>query len=234
MPAEIITWKNTSLSKGLISTAAGAVPVIYWIPEQKTTSQVIVAFHYQEGSKNIWLEDTWDSLLLHAVENNIPFIACDMYGHGEWQVDGFDTSYIDDDAWDTFVEKTAVGVTQAITTLIQDTTLSFDSLQFIGSSLGCHTAMTVIRNNLRPVSLVLASPVPAKEYDDESSFHNNLSAFEKTKLLVISGRNDEDVAQGEVQWWYDQIDSETKKIIFYDSGHDLPADWISQAITFLT
>ncbi|MCP4320299.1 MAG: hypothetical protein GY951_04780 [Psychromonas sp.] len=45
--------KNIQMNKKLVSTKVGNVPVAYWLPENKN-APVIVAFHYQTGSKDIW------------------------------------------------------------------------------------------------------------------------------------------------------------------------------------
>ncbi len=233
MQNDKVSWNGVSLTKRFISTEAGEVPVLYRIPEKRESDSVIVAFHYYGGSKEIWLDEEHDPLLAYAVQAGIPFIACDVCAHGEWEVPGLDASYFDEDQWAIFAEKSRRGVAGVINSLAQEKGLSMDALHFVGVSMGCYNAMTVIRGGMRPASFVMAAPVPGKSYDDGCSFHNNLEAFTDTDLLVLSGRNDEENQKGEVQWLYDQIESDTKKLTFYDSGHELPGNWMDSIVRFL-
>lgn len=216
-----------------IPTSVGDVPTLFWLPQFVQKSSVIVAFHYLEGSKEVWLDGSFNAIFAYAQSAGIPFVACDMYRHGEWQVDGYESSYINDEDWDSFVTLSRDGITEAIDMIIKKYELSCDSLMFVGSSTGCLTAMGVINKGFKPQKLALGVPLPDRACDDEYSFHNNPESFTDCDLLVLTGTKDEEVEPGEVEWWFDQVNSQSKEIVMYESGHSLPPEWLERVVSFL-
>lgn len=226
-----IMWNGFTLSKSFIQTSVGGVPLIKYQPENNLNNKVVFAIHYQEGSKEIWLdEENYTSILKYAIDNKIPFYAVDLYGHGEWKSDGdnFNPQYLDDDQWEVFVRNSVQGIKETISFVAKD-----KEIQFISYSTGCLMAVKVIDNTINTNSLVMASPVPARSYDDEYSLHNNIDVLKNKNVLVLSGIDDEEVEDGEVQWYYDLIQSGNKEIERYKSGHELPSQWSDSAIKFL-
>ncbi len=231
MDAIEIKWNNVKLIKSKIDSSAGKVPLLSYIPHKNTSSEIIIALHYQTGSKEIWLdEEENQAILKYAIEKNMPFYAIDLYGHGDWQSDDekFDTEDIGDDHWDQFVEDSVSGVEGLINSL--DAT---KKVNFVCSSTGCLIAVKAIASGITPNSIIMASPVPYKSYDDQYSFHNNVSTLKDLNVLILTGKNDEDVEDDEVQWFFNLLESENKEIIFFESGHELPKDWSQRAISFL-
>lgn len=230
-----IPFEQIKLTQTKVKTSIGTVPTLYWIPEKVNTKSVIIGLHYSGGSKDIWLDEEHNPLLKYAIETNTPFIACDAYGHGEWLVDGVEGWNLKKDQWPEFMRQTRLGISEVITTVAQTQGLSLDSLHFTGVSQGCLNGMDIIAHtDLKPVTFVLSSPVPRKTRNDERSFHNNLASFIGRDILILSGTNDEYCESGEVQWFFEQINSDRKEIVFYDSPHQLPANqWMNRAVSFL-
>ncbi len=206
------------------------------MPDSITTESVIVGLHYSGGSKEIWFDSEHDGLLKYAMETGTPFIACDAYAHGEWQIDGVNGDDLTDEQWPIFVEQSGVAISEAVKIFTKELGLTNDSLHFTGVSLGCFTGMDLIANyDLRPVTFAAAALCPGREFEDVSSAHNNLDAFKGYDLLILSGRDDEYTQPGEVQWLYDQIESDRKELVFYDSPHQLPVDeWMDSVISFIS
>lgn len=224
--------KQNQLNRQLIKTSVGDVPVAYWLPENKN-APVVVAFHYQTGSKETWFEGDFDKLFCYAQASQSAFIVCDLYGHGEWQQAGFDTANISDEQWDHFVDSSVFGITEAIKSILEKCQITHNKLQFVASSTGCLIAVQVIKNGLKPVALVLSAPLPEKEFDDPTSFHNNLNCFTNMPLLMLTGEQDDEPCDGEVEWFFNLVDSAKKELVVYQSGHDLPAQWLDKTVQFL-
>lgn len=225
------SWNGKTLNKAFINTSVGDVPLLSFLPNNSTSQNVIFAIHYQEGSKEIWLEEeSFSSILNFAIINEIPFYAIDLYGHGAWKSEdsNFNPEYLDDDQWEKFVRLSVTGINEVILKLLNN-----KSINIVSSSTGCLMAVKTIAKEINLNTLIMASPVPAKSYDDEHSLHNNIESLKDCKLLVLTGENDEEVEAGEVKWYFDQIESNQKEIVIYNSGHELPKEWSDKAIQFM-
>lgn len=225
------SWNGKTLNKAFINTSVGDVPLLSFLPNNSTSQNVIFAIHYQEGSKEIWLEEeSFSSILNFAIINEIPFYAIDLYGHGAWKSEdsNFNPEYLDDDQWEKFVRLSVTGINEVILKLLNN-----KSINIVSSSTGCLMAVKTIAKGINLNTLIMASPVPAKSYDDEYSLHNNIESLKDCKLLVLTGENDEEVEAGEVKWYFDQIESNQKEIVIYNSGHELPKEWSDKAIQFM-
>lgn len=226
-----ISWNGTTLIKSLIKTSVGNVPLINFLPDNTSNKNPIFAIHYQEGSKEIWLdEESFFPILAFAIENQIPFYAIDLYGHGDWKSDdsSFNPEYLDDDQWEKFVSASVTGIKEVIFKVASN-----KSINIVSSSTGCLMAVKTIATGINLNTLAMASPVPTKSYNDEYSLHNNIESLKDCKLLVLTGTNDEEVEAGEVKWYFDQIESNQKEIITYNSGHELPKEWADKTIEFI-
>lgn len=227
----IITWNGTTLVKTSVETSVGNVPIIKFIPDTPANANPIFAIHYQEGSKEIWLdEESCSPILEFAIENNVPFFAADLYGHGNWKSSdsSFNPEYLNDEQWELFISKSVTGFKEVVDDFIKN-----DSINFIAYSTGCLIAVKLMAEGINTSSLIMASPVPAKSYDDEYSLHNNLETLKDKKVLVLTGINDNEVETGEVDWYFDQIKSSLKELVTYNSGHELPKEWTEKSVTFL-
>lgn len=228
-------WAGTTLEQVKIKTAVAEIPAYIWMPRRVETESVIVGLHYSGGSKEIWFDSEHEGLLKYAFETGTPFIACDAYAHGEWQIEGVKGWDLTDEQWPVFVQQSGDGISEAVKIFAKEKELSLDSLHFTGVSLGCFNGMDLIANRgLTPVTFAAASLCPYKKYDDEYSAHNNLKAYEGYDLLILSGKKDEYNESGEVQWFYDQIESDRKELVWYDSPHQLPEDeWMDRVVAFI-
>lgn len=214
-----------------------AVPHSLWIPKAlKNASKyksVLILLHYQTGSKSVWFEDQMTPLMEWAEQSQTCLLAYDLYGHGDWkaQEPEFDPNYLPDELCEKAIDHSAKYIAEDF--LEQKKDLGFTQVDLMGWSFGTTIALKMIPQSLSPDRLIFAAPTPEKEYDDGYSFHNNLKAFSNSKVLFISGTKDEEVQEGEVPWVFDQIQSQSKKLIQPESGHDLPKEWINWAIEFL-
>lgn len=225
-------WNNNLITYAKVHTKVGEVPILFYIPENPNSKSLIVALHYQNSNKEVWL-NSLNGILNFAIETKTAFFACDLYGHGEWSISNYNTNLINENNLDTFMIPTTIGVSDALRTFCINKNLSIDSLQYVAISLGCFTAMDLSINDLKPKTMILSAPVPLKNYNGNYSFHNNLDAFNQTNILAITGTKDQYNEPNEVQWWIDQVNSNNKKLISYEGGHVPPLNMIDSCIIFL-
>ncbi len=230
-----LTWHETTLLKSRMATSVGSVPILTFVPAEKGRSGAIVSLHYMTGSKEVWLNDEHAQLLAYAIANSIPFFAFDLYGHGEWESDDpdFNTEDIDGEQWETFVADSTQGIAECITQLCAQHQIDAEALDFVGYSVGNLIGVKLIAAGIAARSFAMGSPVPWRAYDDAYALHNNLEALVDLPLLVLTGKSDEEVEEGEVAWFFERVESDKKELLVFDSGHSLPKVWFEKVTAFI-
>lgn len=192
---------------------------------------LVILIHGLEGCKEDWrTRDGFTSggnLTALLDEAGIPWIAADLYGHGEWQAveSDFDPADISDELWDCFVSRSVETLYEMLISRLEKSPRL--SLQLVSYSVGCVilTALLAAYPDL-PVSAVhMAAPVPQELMDDEYSLHNNAELFRKKTLYWHCGTADDENEEGEVDRVFALIPAAEKKLYRYDAGHSLPVDW---------
>jgi pimeloyl-ACP methyl ester carboxylesterase len=204
-----------------------------------TSRSLTVLIHGLQGSRRDWCErggyskggDLTDRL--SALGRS--WIACDLYGHGDWPATepDFSSEHISDELFPSFLSRSADATRVAIEAAVASHDV--DHLQLVTYSAGCHVAVQLLKGSLpRPVTtLALAVPTPERAYDDEYSLHNNLDVFEGRTVGMFVGRDDDEVAFDEACWFFDQLPRSAKRRWDYPVGHSLPIAWVDDAIDLL-
>ena len=196
---------------------------------------LVVLIHGLEASKSDWITPggftSGGDLTALLDEAGVPWIAADLYGHGEWQAveSDFDPADISNELWASFVSRSVETLYEMLISRLEKSPRP--SLQLVSYSVGCVilTALLAAYPDL-PVSAVhMAAPVPQEAMDDEYSLHTNAELFRKKKLYWHCGKNDEENDEGEVDRVFALIPATDKKLHRYDAGHSLPADWTKAA-----
>ena len=208
-----------------------------YLESKKSTDSrdLVVLIHGLEASKSDWITPggftSGGNLTALLDEAGIPWIAADLYGHGEWQAveSDFDPTDITDELWDSFVSRSVATLYEMLISRLEKSPRH--SLQLVSYSVGCVilTALLAAYPDL-PVSAVhMAAPVPQEAMDDEYSLHNNAELFRKRKLYWHCGENDEENDEGEIDRVFALIPVADKTIHRYNAGHSLPVDWTKTA-----
>lgn len=192
-----------------------------------------ILIHGGNSSKNEWFETdgyTKGGNLTDFLERSgLSYLACDLYGHGDWKADepDFSTENISDEYWNKAVENSVVYIMERIELLKEN----FDSINIISYSIGSFFAINLLEKlqGYRVNNIILCSPDPGREYNDEFSMHNNLDQLEAPYLTIYYGTKDKEVNTGDIMWVFNLVKSENKKLISYNCGHSLPADWVEHA-----
>lgn len=199
------------------------------------SSDLVVLIHGLEASKTDWTTPggftSGGDLTALLDEAGIPWMAADLYGHGDWQAveSDFDPADISDELWDSFVSRSIDTIFEMISPLLAEKRKL--SIQLVSYSLGCVVLTSLLDSYPGlPVSAVhMASPVPQESMDDEYSLHNNAGLFKKRKLFWHCGTGDEENEDGEIDRVFALMPSKNKTLYRYDFGHSLPVSWTRAA-----
>lgn len=163
------------------------------------------------------------------------WVASDLYGHGDWVADepGFDVEDIPEEAWMPFLDRSASGIRCAVEEAIKGRDYSF--IDIITYSVGGQVGLRILREGLPlPVRrVVMAVPPPERDYDDETSLHNNLEVLASVGLTIAAGLDDEESSLDDLRWFFDQLSSPNKVLRAYEAGHSLPTQWVFDALADL-
>ncbi len=219
-----ILWNGFEINKGSIKTKVGDVPYLYYSP-QMTKEPLNVAIHGEMQSKEEWL--CFNSiiksgnLLKESIKKNSPFIAFDLYAHGEWLIEdkNFNITDMSADQKVTLIEKSSIGISEALTKIIQSESLTENRLSVISYSLGCSVALNLKLENI-DFKTILLSPF------------NRASSSDSGNFLVFRGEDDQFIDGDEFDNFYQKLPS-VKQLKTYKSGHEIPVDWINHVKDFI-
>ena len=195
-----------------------------------------VLIHGMTSSKAEWIEvdgfTKGGNLTQQLSERSRSWIATDLYGHGDWAADepDFDPGDVPEEAWTAFLDRSADGVRSAIASAVERH--GYVRIDLVSYSVGGQVALRLLRAGV-PVQVqqvVMAVPPPEREYDDETSFHNNLDVLGSVALSIAAGLEDEEVPVADLLWLAEQLPPHSTVVRTYASGHSLPAQWVLDAI----
>lgn len=217
-------WNGFELIKGDISTTAGSIPYLYYSPEI-TYQPVNIAIHGEGSGKDDWLcfNSTLKlgNLLKESIKNNSPFLAFDLYGHGEWIIDDhhFNISHLSESDRTTLIKKSSKAIQEAIPKILNDEDLTDNPISVTAFSLGCSVALE-LKLNKTEYKTVLISP------------YKTLYTSDCKEFLIIRGKNDPLISEADFLSLYQTLPSNTL-LKSYRSRHDIPESWINRVKEFI-
>lgn len=219
-----ILWNGFEIKKGLITTSVGEVPYMIYSPEM-SRQPVTVAIHKETGSKEEWLcfnsTSKPGNLLKESIRNNSTFIAFDLYGHGEWQIEdrSFNPGNFTKEEREIFIKKSKTGIEEALETLLKVENIENNPLTLVGNSLGCSVVLNIELESLK-FSSVLLSP-----FDTEVSTTSR-------NFMIHRGENDTYIDSSNFDHLIKKLPKEPH-IIRYSSGHEIDESWINSTKEFI-
>lgn len=201
----------------------------------QNSESLTILIHGQEARKEDWINRggfTKGGDLVHLLEEKeCSWMACDLYGHGEWiaEESGFNTEDISDEEWPDFLERSTGEFCRVLEQELEGR--HYRSLNLVTYSMGCLVAVQMIRKGL-PLEIrciVMAVPSTEREYDDKYSLHNNLEVFSAPTVSIAMGTRDDDSSPDDIKWFFDRIPGNRKHLFSYESGHSLPVEWTIEA-----
>ncbi len=219
-----ILWNGFEIKKGLVKTDTGNIPYILYTPEISRQS-LNIAIHGENSSKDEWLcfnsRSKLGNLLKESIRMNSPFLALDLYGHGEWHSDDrtLDPGNMSEIQEEEFYMKSINGLNSAIDQIILEEDLTQNPISLTGYSKGCNIILNIeLQKEIS--KMILISP-----------YNSNI----KTKcqnFLIFRGKDDLFVADGEFDLLRDNINGNVN-VELYDTNHEVPESWINRAKEFI-
>ena len=203
------------------------------LPGSPRIDSLVVLIHGLGSCGRAWSEDEdytkGACLTRRLTQLGIPWVAPDLYGHGEWRADEpeFDANHIPDSLWQKFVDASVQHLAETVRR--ESLRTGSQRITLLSYSMGSAILAKLAQEDLGlPVSdIVMAVPVPFRDMDDEYSLHNNQRAFSGRSCHIYGGEMDEEVALSELRWWYEQLEAQKKTLRIYSSGHALPVAWVN-------
>lgn len=219
-----ILWNGFEIKKGIIQTSTAKVPYIYYSPEM-SKEPVNIAIHGETYSKDEWL--CFNSilksgnLLKESIRKNSPFIAFDLYGHGDWIIEdkNFNPANMNKEITNQFIITSANCISEAIKKILKSESLDNNPITIIANSLGCSVALN-LNLDFTDIKTILLSPF----YTD--------TKLKYKESLIFRGDKDNFVSKDNFNKLYTSL-PEKKKLVKYNTGHDLKEEWINKAKDFI-
>ncbi len=219
-----ILWNGFEIKKADIQTEAGNIPYLYYGP-QMSDQTVNIAIHGEGHEKEDWLcfNSTLKlgNLLKESIKKNSPFIAFDLYGHGEWLIEDhhFNITHLTDKDREALIERSIKGIQEAIPKILDEEGLAKNPITLTAFSLGCSVALGLKMENAN-YKTILISPFKA-------GYESNCENF-----YVIRGKNDPLITEKDFQDLYSALPGNSV-LDSYDSKHEIPESWINKAKDFI-
>lgn len=219
-----ILWNGFEIKIGKISTSAGDVPYLCYSPEISKET-VNIAIHGEGVDKEEWLcfNSTLKlgNLLKESIKHNSPFIAFDLYGHGEWIIDNknFNKTNLSGNDRSELIKKSITGIQEAIPKILIKEKLTENPITLTAFSLGCSITLGLNINSSGYKS-ILISPFKA------------LISSNCENYFIIRGKNDPFISEDDFNMLFNKL-PKNSILKSFDSEHEVPASWINKAKNFI-
>jgi predicted esterase len=132
------------------------------------------------------------------------------------------------------VVQSVIEYRRAIDYLASRSEIDTSKIGIIGYSMGGMMAFNLTAVDPR-IKVAVASVTPIlKERHSAMAVHNFASSIANQPFLMLMGNTDErNYTKEEAQQLHDIIISKTKRLVFYESGHQLPGEWTTTATEWM-
>jgi predicted esterase len=219
-----LLWNGFEIKKNYIETEVGKVPFMAYIPEY-TNNWVNIAIHGEGFSKEEWLSfisvSKFGNLLKESIKMGSPFIAFDLYGHGDWEPGNkhFYGGSMEESEEDVFNNISSKGISKAIDIILEKENLTNAKIALTAFYKGCSVAL-----NLTPQAkiekMILISP-------RITSVNTTC-----TKNLILTGTDDPLLSGDNLTFLLNKIPG-AKDSQNYNSDYQIPESWIHKTREFI-
>lgn len=222
------------------------VPGYLAIPKKGSSSYpCILQLHGIGSSKESWWEDNSFSsggqLTKELLKSGFAVLSLDAEYHGERLANNdFESPevFTFQKGWylrtRDMVVQSVVEYRRAIDYLASRVEIDTAKLGIIGYSMG--GMMTFHLTAMDPrIKVAVASVTPVlKEPHSAMAVHNFASSITNQPFLMLMGNTDRrNYTEVEAQQLHHIINSNIKRLVFYDSGHQLPSEWTKKATEWM-
>lgn len=219
------------------------VPGYLAIPKNESTPfPLVLLLHGVNSSKESWWEEnsTMRQLTDELLESGFSILSLDAQYHGERAGNNTLQSPTDllKNEWfvhfrDMIIES-AIDYRRGIDYLAARPEIDTSQIGVVGYSMGGIMSFILSAVDSRiDVSVSCVSPIVTVPYLP-TAVHNFAPFTKDTPFLMMMGKEDQrNYSVETASQLHDLIDSNDKDLVFFDSGHMLPAEWTSHAKEWL-
>lgn len=192
-----------------------------------------------DSKEDWWTEEPWHgaSLTMGLLSEGYAVLALDAVHHGERAATldyASPRSLIGKPGFVPMVIESTKDYRRAIDYLSGRSEIDTSRIGVIGVSMGTIISLPLAAVDDRVRVIVLVVPVPFP-YRYALAPQNYARAVKDRPLLMLSATQDRWYRPEQAQALFDLIDSKTKKLVWYESGHTtLPAEFVQESIGWIT
>lgn len=236
-------WEGYSLERiGLPAEDGSTIPFILVKPNKWRPVPVLFALHGMTASKEVFLTlgeyGKAGDLTLKVLKAGYALAAPDFRMHGERQ----EVAYPDFQSyfnavvgnWESMYNNSYSDFKICLEYLESRQDINTNRMGLSGYSMGGQTTFKLAADYPEKFKVVVAC-VPPVLKDLPISGVPQASAPQITTLpfIMMSASEDTNYTMEEAVWLYRLIPSPNKKMMIYDSGHDLPLEYTDDILTWL-
>ena len=227
------------------STQDNRVPGYLAIPKTGTAPYpCVLLLHGFNGSKeNWWIDDSFISggqLTEQLLKSGFAVMALDAQYHGERMANNdYETAgvFAFQKKWSLRIRdmnvQSVIDYRRAIDYLATRKKIDSSRIGMIGYSNGSLMTFNLAAIDHRiKVAVAAVTPTIKKQYSALADV-NFAPYIKKQPFLMLMGKTDQNYMVEEAQKLHDLVNSDTKEIVFYESGHKLPGDWTRRAAAWI-
>ncbi|WP_073061049.1 dienelactone hydrolase family protein [Fodinibius roseus] len=203
---------------------------------------VVLLLHGVTSSKESWWEEnsTMRKLTIQLLESGYAALSLDTEYHGERSSNNELDSPIALLENERFVQyrdmimRSTIDYRRGMDYLTTRTEIDTTRIGMIGYSMGgMMTFMLSAVDSRIKTSVACVSPIVTVPYLP-TGVHHHAPYIHEVPFLMLMGKNDgQNYTEAQARQLHDLIGSDTKELIFFDSGHMLPAEWTDRAVYWI-
>lgn len=229
------TWHGYTVERLALPASDGTeIPALFINPGCGGRSACVLALHGMTGNKENWLAienfPKGGGVSLELLDRGIALFCLDLPDHGERSRSGETgeelSARIKGPYYPDFVRESRRDLKTVLSYLRARPDIDPERIGVIGYSLGGILAFHAARAHHLKAAVVCVPPIrilghPPSSLDDLPGL--------SLPFLMLMGKKDDLYTEEEVRQIFDMLPMERKDLIFYDSGHGLPAEYKHEA-----
>lgn len=205
---------------------------------------MIILYIQLNGNKeNWWMDSSYISggqLTKQLLASGFALLSMDAAYHGERSAANDYESprfFVHQKDWiyraNDMTVQSIIDYRRAIDYLSNHNEIDTTRIGLIGYSMGGFQTFSLTAVDIRvKVSVACVTPTIEAPYAPTAAYHY-APYITRQPFLMLMGKTDHAYTIQEAQQLHDLIASDTKELIFYESGHRLPSEWTIKAIEWM-
>lgn len=231
-------------------TGGDIIPGILLLPENREKPvPCIIALHGLTGSKYDWLEfngyTKGGDLTQKLLDRGFAVLAFDAALHGERFLEIEPEYWHESEEWrDTQMGYVYTDFIEYYQSVVDDTKAALNYLEsrneidtsrlgIMGYSLGGYLAFAAANADKRIRTCAAFALIINPDSLQISAPQSNISNLADVPVFIAEGEHDPAYNKDGVEWFYNSLPGEHKKLVVYDGGHSLPAEYTDDFVNWI-